>query len=440
MISAQDNFRKPSRVNDQFDIVVIGGGAAGLMAGIFAGRSLNERGISPRVAVLDGAKKIGAKILISGGGRCNVTHDVVEAASFFGDSRNSIAKVLRTFTVDDTVKFFGELGVVLKREEGGKLFPVSDTARTILDALVTGLRDSGVALLPNTRVTAIRRDGSHFMLDSLSGRIIRCSTLIVATGGQSIPKSGSDGLGYELARSLGHEVTATTPALVPLLLPDGHWLTELSGISLDVELSLKTETGALLQRESGSMLLTHFGISGPVVLDMSRHWNAWRVQGKDVHLFVNLRPSQDQSAFEAWLTTMTTDRPRARVSTLLASLLPERMALLLLEFSASIPVQRRASELTRDERRRLARTITDMQIPVTGDRGYNFAEVTAGGVPLSEVELSTMKSRRCSQLYLCGEILNVDGRIGGYNFQWAWTSGRLAGISAASCREPQRGD
>ncbi|HEV8432404.1 MAG TPA: aminoacetone oxidase family FAD-binding enzyme, partial [Thermoanaerobaculia bacterium] len=245
-------------MSENCDVAVVGAGAAGLMAAIFAARG------GARVVALDGAKRLGAKILISGGGRCNVTHDVVHASDFNG-SRNAIAKILRTFDVPATIAFFADLGVTLKREETGKLFPTTDKARTVLDALVRAA--AGVEIRTGYKVSKVE---SGFVInDDLHVRKI-----ILATGGRSVAKTGSDGSGYSRVSSLGHTVTPLFPGLVPLVLPDEHPLTTLSGLSVDAELAVRSTTGKVLHRERGSMLFTHFGLSGPVVLDISRHWIA----------------------------------------------------------------------------------------------------------------------------------------------------------------------
>jgi predicted Rossmann fold flavoprotein len=405
-----------------YDIAIIGAGAAGLTAAIFARRSAPNA----RIVLLDGAPRIGAKILISGGGRCNVTHDVVTRDDFNGN-RNSIAKVLRTFTVDETVAWFAELGVTMKREETGKLFPTTDRARTVLDALLAAC--DGVEIRTNARVVSCEFGGHRpskaaaaaAALQIASGESIDARRVILATGGRSVPKTGSDGSGYALARSLGHTVGEVFPALVPLVLEDGQWMTKLSGTSLDAELSVRTDNGRVLVRHRGSMLFTHFGLSGPVVLDISRHWIASRGL-----LFANFLPGNTFESIEATLVHETRRNPRATVASVLRGRVPER----LLNAIAGEPVP--LAKVAKEERRRIVRAFVDVPIPVIRDRGFDYAEVTADGVPLSEVELSTMASRRCDGLYLCGEILDVDGRIGGYNFQWAWASGRLAGMHAGS--------
>ncbi|MDP9194141.1 MAG: aminoacetone oxidase family FAD-binding enzyme [Acidobacteriota bacterium] len=427
-----------------YDIAIIGAGAAGLTAAIFARRTAPDA----RIVLLDGAPRIGAKILISGGGRCNVTHDVVTPDDFNGN-RNAIAKVLRTFTVEQTIAWFGEMGVTMKREETGKLFPTTDRARTVLEALLAAC--DGVEIRTNSRVTSCEfgvrwpqpplsyttEEGGHHppkaaaaatALQTTAGELF-ARRVILATGGRSVPKTGSDGSGYALARSLGHTVGEVFPALVPLVLEDGHWMTKLSGTSLDAELSVRgavdAGTGRVLVRHRGSMLFTHFGLSGPVVLDISRHWIA-----SHGSLFANFLPGETFESLEAALVKETRRNPRATVASVLRGRVPER----LLNAIAGDPVP--LAKIAKEERRRIVRAFVEVPIPIVRDRGFDYAEVTADGVPLAEVELSTMASRRCDGLYLCGEILDVDGRIGGYNFQWAWASGRLAGMHAGSAGRP----
>jgi predicted Rossmann fold flavoprotein len=348
------------------------------------------------VVALDGAKKLGAKIVISGGGRCNVTHDVVHASDFNG-SRNAIAKILRTFDVPATIDFFASLGVMLKREETAKLFPTTDKAKTILDALLRAA--DRVEIRTDYKVTSIRR--GFVINDTLHARKV-----ILAAGGQSVAKTGSDGSGYVLAKALGHTVTPTFPALVPLVLPNQHPLTTLSGLSVDAELAVRSPTGKVLHRERGSMLFTHFGLSGPVVLDISRHW----IANQPATLTASLLPGETFESLDAALI----DSPRA-----IRQRVPARLWDLLAP-----------KDTSREERRRLTRDLLELELPIVRDRGFEYAEVTAGGVPLSEIDTTTMESRVCPGLYLCGEILDVDGKIGGYNFQWAWATGRLAGMSA----------
>ncbi|KXK19889.1 MAG: hypothetical protein UZ15_CFX003001909 [Chloroflexi bacterium OLB15] len=389
------------------------------MTAIFAGRQYRDR----RILILDGAKKPGAKILVSGGGRCNITHDFVDASAFAGSSRNAIGKVLRRFDVDETVTFFQEIGVQLKRESTGKLFPTTDSARTVLDALIREAKRVNVEFLHPYRVEEISQQGGHFDVTGVWGSIT-AHKVVLATGGRSLPRSGSDGHGYKLAQSLGHKLTRRFfPALVPLTLPPTHFICELSGITLPTMLTVVSSTGKKLVSFTDSTLCAHFGLSGPSVLDISRYYLDTVAQDQNAALLINWLPETTTEQFEHALQS-----ERQPVIRMLSQKFPERLARALCEQAGVDPLSSGIS-LSRPLRKSLAQTVTSMKLPITGDRGYTYAEVTAGGVPLSEIRLETMESRVCPNLHLCGEICDVDGRIGGYNFQWAWSSGYTAGIS-----------
>ncbi len=398
------------------DVVVVGGGAAGLATAIFAAR----RGFC--VSVLDGARSLGAKILVSGGGRCNVTNARVEAADFWQARSPFVRRVLRAFTAEDAARFFGELGVALHEEPGGKLFPDSMRARTVLQALLAEAARRGVAIQTSRRVTKVARSGSGFALETARGPL-QAERLVLATGGLSLPKTGSDGGGYALAQSLGHSLTATTPALAPLVL-DGGFHAALSGVSQPVAICLYV-AGRKRAEVAGSMLWTHFGISGPAALDVSRFWHRARLDGAEVRVVANLVPPDDFSTLEAWLLAEIARSPSRKLDNVLASRLPASLASAIpgqIQIDAAAPLGR----LRREDRRRLVAALIEWPLRVRDSRGYNFAEVTSGGVPLSEVQAATMRSRACPGLYLVGEILDVDGRIGGFNFQWAWSTAFVA--------------
>lgn len=401
------------------DVAVIGGGAAGLAAAIFVARRLPAR----RVVIFDGAGKLGAKILVAGGGRCNVTNRVVTAADFWGGKSNHIKRVLAAMPVDRTVAFFREIGVGLREEEDGKLFPDTNKARTVLDALLAESDRLGVRILTGHRVTAVTCGPSSGFSIQIGDQRHRARFLILATGGKSLPKTGSDGGGYLLARSLGHSLVEITPALAPLIL-DGDFHQPLTGIAQDVELTTTVE-GAKPVRLRGALLWTHFGVSGPVVLNASRHWHRARLEKRSVRLTANLLPGEDFPSAERCLMNLAAESPKSSLVKMLSRLLPARVAEAVLnriDISPAVPM----AHLSRDQRRRLVHALLAWPLPVRDSRGYAHAEVTAGGVPLDEIDTRTMTSRKCPGLYLVGEILDVDGRIGGFNFQWAWSSAHVA--------------
>ena len=310
------------------DIAIVGAGAAGLAAAIFVRQANPARS----VVSLDGARKPGAKILVSGGARCNVTNRVVTERDFWGGRRPLIRRVLRAFTADDAVRFFHQLGVPLHEEAGGKLFPDSNRSRDVLDALVSGVDAAGVQLLADHRVLDILTVDGGFCAMTTKGAI-SCRRVVLATGGESLPKSGSDGAGFQFARRFGHTIVATTPALVPLVLdeaPVGPMHRALSGVSHDVELTLWAD-GRIATRQRGSLLWTHFGISGPVTLNVSRHWLRLEHEGRRARLTASFSPGDSFERLETrWMAAAST-RPKSSVLAALAAQVPESVASALLD-------------------------------------------------------------------------------------------------------------
>ena len=428
-----DRYREESQLREEghVDVAIVGAGAAGLFAAIWAGRNSEAHPI--RIAVFDGAKKLGAKILVAGGGRCNVTHCRVTEHDFAGSSPAAIRKVLRRFSVAQTIQFFSDAGVELKEEETGKLFPVTDSARTILNALIDQSKESHVAIVHPARVAEVEhlpcngavselKKEPRFRVVVESG-VVLARHVIVCTGGKSLPKSGSDGSGYRLVEKLGHSIAKPlVPALVPLVLEEGHWIRELSGVTVPTTVTLSKASGKQIFSCSGSTLCTHLGLSGPAVLDISRHWLIARDTDSDVQLSINWLPGQSAETVDELLQSRRTGS-----FGVLRQWLPDRLARqICIESGAPL-----VGDLTRNNRKKLTQNIVATPLPVTGDRGFSIAEATAGGVPLEEVKLETMESRKCPGLYLAGEVLDVDGRIGGFNFQWAWSSGYVAGSAVA---------
>ena len=404
-------------MSDTIDIIIVGGGAAGLATAIFTKRRLPDH----TVVILDGAKKLGAKILVAGGGRCNVTNVRVTPQDFCGGSRNVIKKVLRALPVDETIAFFEAIGVDMHEEAHGKLFPNSNKARTVLDALVNEARRLGVELRTDQRVEKIERHDNGFVVTTVN-TVLNSHAVVLATGGKSLPKTGSDGFGFELANSLGHTLVDDTPSLVPLV-SESERFRQLSGIAQDVELMLKVD-GDKPIRMTGAMLWTHFGISGPVVLDMSRHWHRAVLERRPVLLSVGFLPGMAFNAVEQWLIDAAASSAKQRVRTVLSERFTERLADTLMA-EAGVAREQIVGQLSKDARRKLVHLLTALPLAITGSRGYAYAEVTAGGVPLTEVDGGTLSSRVCPGLFLVGEILDVDGRIGGFNFQWAWAGGKV---------------
>lgn len=405
------------------ELVVIGAGAAGLVAGISAAQGAH----GARILLLDGAQNLGAKILVSGGGRCNLTHDIIDSQLYSGSTHAAIRKVLRRFDLQQTLDFFQQIGVRVKREDSGKIFPESNRARTVLDALLTAAEDAKAELHPAKRVTGLERSDNGFIAKGSWGRVL-AKRAILATGGKALPRSGSDGAGYALARHLGHTLTPSIhPALVPLVLPDRHFLTRISGTSCETEMRVLTASGKRVAQSRGSLLLTHFGLSGPATLDISRHLLSALAEDPATRLVVDFLPTFEGDELGKHLS----DSGHRNLSTVLRTMLPKRLVAALLDH-AETPANRSWNQSARASRRSLLQSLTGLEVPIAAHRGFARAEVTAGGVPLSELRLDTMESRPCPGLHLCGEICDVDGPIGGYNFQWAWSSAFAAGSGAAA--------
>jgi predicted Rossmann fold flavoprotein len=424
------------------DVAVVGAGAAGLVAAIFAAGGPRPEGDAPgetatQVLVIERTRDGGRKILISGGGRCNVLPSALAPERFVTDSSpNTLRNLLRSWPLDAQRAFFEQqVGVPLKLEaETGKLFPVSDRARDVRDGLVRLARRLGVSFRFDTAVTDIQPDADGaWRLTLWPGSVspgaasgdhetLRARHVIVATGGLSVPATGSDGAGLDIARRLDHSVHATYAALTPLVAePPIH--AALSGVSLAARLRVAANAGGRAMDVRGGFLFTHRGYSGPVILDVSHHAVRARQRSETQPILVQWA-EPDEGAWREALQHgdgLVVSRLRER--------LPQRLADHLLA-EAGVPLDRTLATLRREERTQLVATLCHYELPWTGDEGYRKAEVTGGGVALAEIDPRTLESRRRQGLFFCGEILDAFGPIGGHNFAWAWATGRLAGLGA----------
>lgn len=403
-------------------VVVVGAGAAGTMAAIFAAQSGAETLLVERTR--DG----GRKILVSGGGRCNVLPARLDESRFVTDSSpNTLRKIVRGWPLARQVEFFErEVGIALEEEvESAKLFPVSHRARDVRDGLLALARGRGARLRMDTLVTDIApREGSWEVLVD-GGPPIEADAVVVATGGLSVPNTGSDGSGLRILERLGHHINPTYAALTPVTAEQSPF-TGLAGVSLPV--SLTARGGGRSAAASGGFLFTHRGYSGPSVLDVSHVVVRSRAEGAEppARLVVRWTP-HDEGAWESLLLA----QGARTVGAVVRAELPHRLAAVLLEM-ALVDAATSLAELTREERLRLIGTLVRGELPWSGDEGYRKAEVTGGGVQLSEIDPRTMESRVRPGLYLCGEALDAFGPIGGYNFLWAWATGRAAGLGAGN--------
>jgi len=373
-----------------------------------------------QVVLIERTKDGGRKILISGGGRCNVLPSALAPERFVTDSPSHLLRgMLRAWPLHEQRAFFErdlEIPLALE-EESGKLFPRSNRARDIRDGLVTYARAKGVEIRFDTTVTDLSIGAAGFTV-STSGDEVQCDRVVLATGGLSVPATGSDGAGLSAAQRSGHAMVDTYPALTPLL-AKGEVHASLSGVSLDVR--LRGRSGSKTIESSGGFLFTHRGYSGPSVLDIS-HLTERGTEPTIRAQWSTLSPADWGSAFDA---------RSASVATILNRHIPGRLAEQLM-IEAGVLLDRRTSSFTRSERIRLIEMLTSYPLPWSGNEGYKKAEVTGGGVALSEVHPKTLESKRVPGLYMCGEMLDAFGPIGGHNFSWAWATGRAAGAGAAA--------
>jgi len=395
-------------------IVVVGAGAAGVMATIFAARAGGQ------VLTIERTAEGGQKILISGGGRCNVLPTQLVPERFVTDSAPHLMRgMLRSWPLAQQRAFFeNDLGLPLALEaDTGKLFPASNRARDVRDALVGYARALGAQFQFNVSLTGLEPAADGWTAHTTRGPI-QASRVVLATGGLSVPATGSDGGGLRIAESLGHRVHAVYPALTPLLSdPPGH--ASLSGVSLPVR--LRARAGTRVVETSGGFLFTHRGYSGPSVLDIS-------------HVFVRNRDAAIRvqwSRLNALEWQAVLARAGGLVMSTMSAHLPQRLVAQLMA-EVGVPAERRAADLRRVERIGLIAGLTSYPLPATGDEGFKKAEVTGGGVALEDVDAKTLASRKHPGLFVCGEILDAFGPIGGHNFAWAWATGRLAGAAAAA--------
>lgn len=414
---------RPSSADD-FDVIVIGAGAAGLLAAARAA----ERG--RRTLLLEKNSKPGVKILMSGGTRCNLTHacdsrGIVEA---FGAQGRFLHSSLAALSPQGLIALFEAEGVATKVEESGKVFPRSDKALHVLEALLRRVARSGAVLEKNAPIRDVARSADGFRVAS-SDRHWNARHVLLTTGGQSYPGCGTTGDGYRWARSLGHTIVSPRPALVPVT-TDAAWVHSLKGITVpDVGVRVvdsQKSAGKSAKRGSrrGSFLMTHVGVSGPAVLDVSREITG-HAEPRSLALECDFLPDTSDIDFDAELRQRFASEGKKSIGTLLPELLPRRLGDTLL-IEAGVPAERRGAEVGNDLRGRLVQAFKHCRIPVSGTLGFPKAEVTAGGISLDEVDSRTMMSRIVPGLFLAGEVLDLDGPIGGYNFQAAFSTGWLA--------------
>ena len=407
-----------------YDIIVIGGGAAGMMAAISAAQA------GAQVCLLERNPKVGRKLYITGKGRCNVTNHCSVEEVLAATPRNSrfLYSAMSHTPPSEVEKFFEDLGVKLKVERGNRVFPASDKAADIIDALFFQLRRLKVPVLQERVENLICEDDSITGVETEQGSY-GCKAVILATGGLSYQATGSTGDGHRMAQELGHTIVEPKPSLVPLESPD-EFCAQMQGLALkNVTLTVKNKKKKVVYQEQGELLFTHFGLSGPLVLSASAHMRDF--EKDEYKCSIDLKPALDETTLDARLVRELTENANKDMNNLLGSMAPRMLVPVLLE-RADIPGEKKAHDITKQERRRLLELFKFFTVQVSGPRPINDAIITSGGVKVSEVDPKTMMSKKVAGLYLAGELLDVDAYTGGFNLQIAWATGRTAGESAAA--------
>lgn len=404
------------------DIVVIGGGAAGCMAALTAAR----KGAS--VILLERNQKLGRKLYITGKGRCNVTNDCApdEVLKNIPHNGRFLTSSVTRFPPASVKELFTALGVKLKTERGNRVFPESDKAADIIDALLMGLRRAGVEIREE-RAADIRSAGEGLRVHTERGEY-RCKAVILATGGVSYPLTGSTGDGYQMAAALGHTIIPPKPSLVPLV-AEGDLCRRMQGLSLrNVAIKVKNSKKKVIYQEQGEMLFTHFGLSGPLILSASAHMRDF---DKDHYtVWIDMKPALDEKTLDARILRDLGENPNREFHNVLDGLVPRLMVPVLAELTG-IPDGTKANSVTREGRRRLLELLKNFPVEITGPRPVEEAIVTSGGIKVTEVDPKTMQSKLVKGVYFAGEVLDADAYTGGFNLQIAWSTGHAAGESAA---------
>lgn len=399
--------------------VVIGGGPAGMMAAIEASKST-------KVTLLESNSKLGKKLFITGKGRCNVTNgkDISEFFNYIPGNPNFLYSALYTFTNENTMDFFRNLGVKLKVERGDRVFPASDKSSDIISALESALKYNGVDIRLNSKVEKVHKEGNKITYVLLNnGEKISGDYFIICTGGQSYPLTGSTGDGYKFAKSLGHNIVTIKPSLVPIVVKE-EWIKELQGLSLkNVEFKI-CENNKCIFKEFGEMLFTHYGVSGPIVLSGSRKVNTAHKQ----YAYIDLKPALTEEELDKRIQRDFDLFKNKEIKNALNELLPQKIIPRII-ISSEIPFDKKVHSITKQERKTLAHVIKNFKLEIQGLRPIEEAIVTAGGVDTKEINPSTMASKIIENLYFAGEVIDVDAYTGGYNIQIAFSTGYLAGKS-----------
>lgn len=405
---------------NKYDIAIIGGGAAGCMAAISAGSN------SRSVVLIERNDKLGKKILATGNGRCNITNLDANSSRYHGASPEFIDKILKSFDQYKAMEFFETHGLIFKEEDNGRIFPRNDQASSVVELLEQKLRNNKVDIKTNSLVRKIEKNGS-WKIKLEDGEEITACKLIITTGGQAAYQFGSSGDGYYWSEKLGHKIIKTHPALVPIDIKE-EWIKGVQGIKVVCKASTIIDNKVIFGK-TGDVLFTHFGISGPAAMAQARFVNT-AVSSKQVRIKLDFFPDLNTNQLDEKLRKIFESNGAKLVKNCLVDVVPLKLLETILD-NLNIDQNKKSAELSKKDRIIIVNYLKNIVLTPTGPRPFKEAQVTAGGIDSSEIDAKTMESKLVPTLYFAGEIIDVDGDSGGFNLQWAWSSGHLAGISAS---------
>jgi predicted Rossmann fold flavoprotein len=404
-------------------VIVVGGGAAGMIAAISARR------MGADVTILEKNPRVGKKILATGNGRCNFTNINTDIIYYYGSNPKFAYSALSNFTINDTIRFFEELGIQHKVEDLGKVFPMSDQASSILDVLLYELNDIGINIICDAFVKNVISQKDKFKIELADGKAYWGDRVIITTGGKAMPSSGSDGNGYDLAKKLGHSIIDIFPALVQLML-EGSFFKRIDGVKF-VGTAEVIHNNTSIVKDRGDILFTNYGVSGPPILQISRKAGELLNEGKDAYLKITIMDTMSKEELRELINKRFQIGSKKPVEFSLVGLINKRLIPVILIEAGVNDVKGHVANLSAKEQERIVDILTDWRFKIRGTKGWSSSQVTAGGVDTREINQNTMESKLVKGLFFAGEIIDIDGQCGGFNLQWAWSSGFIAGQSAA---------
>ena len=405
------------------EIIILGGGASGIVASIIS------KDMGSDVAILESNDRIGKKILTTGNGRCNITNENISNCKYYSNNNNFYKFILSQFTLEDTKNFFNSLGLPLITLNEGKIYPMSLQASSVLDILRLAIEDRQIPIYFNNKVKNIKKSNKEFVITT-ENEIFQCKKLILASGGMSAPNTGSDGSGFKLAKNLGHNIIHPVPGLVQLKL-DFPYLKSLSGIKFDGNVKLPLDN-KILREEFGEILFTDYGISGPPILQLSSLASKLLYNNKKVYLQIDILPNMSKEELINLLENHWGTFYYRTIHDSFIGIINKKLIPTLLKYCGIKNIHMPCQDISWQEKEKIFHTLKNWTFTITGTNSFKNSQVTCGGVDTSQVSNKSLESLKVKNLYFCGEILDVNGDCGGFNLQWAWSSGYIAGKNASS--------